>query len=121
VRVIQAQTRFKKGQSGNPKGRPVGHSTKLATDALRLALNRKAADGDRIMLNVVAEALVNKAADGDVQAIREIFDRIEGKVTQRAEFTGAEGGPIQIEGENARDVLMRRIAGIASRQRTAND
>jgi hypothetical protein len=33
-------------------------------------------------LNAVALALVKKAKDGDVQAIKELADRLDGKVTQ---------------------------------------
>lgn len=33
----------------------------------------------------VIEALINKASKGDVNAIKEIFDRIDGKVTQEVD------------------------------------
>ena len=48
---------------------------------LRIAINEAHEDGNN-KLRAVAEALVNKAITGDVQAIREIADRIDGKVPQ---------------------------------------
>lgn len=68
---------FQPGQSGNPNGRP---KTKPFKDALQRAL--KAADDDEAMLNAVALALVKKAQDGDVPAIKELADRLDGRVTQ---------------------------------------
>ena len=56
---------------------------KLMRDALRVALHREAiaADGKPTKrLNIIADRLVEAAMDGDMTAIREIFDRIDGKV-----------------------------------------
>jgi hypothetical protein len=58
---------------------------KLCRDALALALNREAIDADgkpTKRLNIIADQLVKKAMGGDLIAIREIFDRIDGKVVQ---------------------------------------
>ena len=57
---------------------------KLCRDALALALNREAkgADGKPTKrLNIIADKLVRNAMSGDMTAIKEIFDRIDGKVT----------------------------------------
>lgn len=63
----QTSTRFKKGQSGNPKGRPEG-SRNRATLAMEVLL-----DGE-------AEALTRKAVDmaleGDAQALRLCLERL---------------------------------------------
>jgi hypothetical protein len=62
-----------------------GKPDKLATDALRVALMREAVDADgqpTRELALVAHALVVRAKEGDVPAIKEIFERIDGKVTQ---------------------------------------
>lgn len=68
---------FQPGQSGNPNGRPKSKPFKKAlSDAL------KAAEDDSEVLKAVALALVTKAKEGDVQAIKEIADRMDGKVTQ---------------------------------------
>ena len=71
---------FVKGQSGNPGGRP---KTKLFREALIRAL--EAAGDDQKKLDVVAAALFLKASEGDVPAIRELADRIDGKVPQGIE------------------------------------
>lgn len=49
-------------------------------DALRKAITRS--DGDGRRLDKVATALVAKAATGDVAAIKEIADRLDGRVPQ---------------------------------------
>ncbi len=62
-------------------GRPFGSvKAKVMTDALILALNRLAEDGQTKKLSMIATALVEKAAAGDVNAIREVYDRVDGKV-----------------------------------------
>ena len=70
-------TPFKPGQSGNPGGRP---KTKPFRDALRRAV--EAAGDDTQRLDMVALALYSKALEGDVSAIKEVADRLDGKVPQ---------------------------------------
>jgi hypothetical protein len=59
---------------------------KVMRNALMLALEREVADADGKMtkrINMVADKLVRRAMDdGDVAAIREILDRVDGKVAQ---------------------------------------
>ena len=63
---------------------PKGHKPdKLMRDALSVVLHRAAEDADgkpTKRLNNVAAQLVKKAESGDVAAIKEIFDRMDGKV-----------------------------------------
>lgn len=66
---------FQPGQSGNPGGR---RKEKPWRDALRLALN----DGDGQKLRKIAEKVVAAAEGGDMQAIKEIAERLDGKVAQ---------------------------------------
>lgn len=80
---------FQPGQSGNPNGRPKSRPFK---DALERAL--KAAGADKDLLDSVAAALVAKASDGDVPAIKEIADRLDGKVTQP--IGGDEDNPLNV-------------------------
>ena len=77
---------FKKGQSGNPKGRP---PDKLFRDMLVLALND--AKAKKPKLRRIAEKLVNKAVGGDMAAIKEVADRLDGKPSQIIMGSG-EGG-----------------------------
>lgn len=46
---------------------------------------------------MLAKALYDEAQGGNIAAIKESFDRVEGKVTDRQEITGAGGGPLQSE------------------------
>jgi hypothetical protein len=66
------------------------HSSKinrLAADTLRRVLVQEEA----IRLRNVTEALVAKAESGDVSAIKEVFDRIDGKSVATQELTGPDG------------------------------
>jgi Family of unknown function (DUF5681) len=69
---------FEAGQSGNPGGRP--KSAKLLRDALLVELKKSEGGVERIQL--IAQKLVEAALEGNVLAIREIADRIDGKVPQ---------------------------------------
>jgi hypothetical protein len=54
----------------------------------------KTAGDDNKALRLVAQALIAKAAEGDVPAIKEIADRLDGKVPQGIE--NGEDGAFQI-------------------------
>lgn len=96
------QPPWKPGESGNPKGKPLG--AKSLTGALRKFLefkirtdhpltkktNVEMTVAERLMLAVIV-----KGANGDVPALREIWDRIEGKVAQP--LSGPNGSPLLIE------------------------
>ncbi len=60
-------------------GRPV--SEKTFANMLRVAIKDAHAEGGD-KLRAVADALVKKAISGDVPAIKEIADRLDGKVPQ---------------------------------------
>lgn len=60
-------------------------------DALVVALHREAEDANgkpTKRLYLVAEKLVLRALEGSETAIKEIFDRVEGKATQPVEHSG---------------------------------
>jgi hypothetical protein len=66
-------------------GRPP--SEKTFANMLRIAIKEAHSEGkDR--LRAVADALVEKGIAGDVPAIREIADRLDGKVQQDVELSG---------------------------------
>jgi len=71
---------WKKGQSGNPGGRP--RSGRSLTDQLQNFISRQSitlADGTVLTgKDVVAYCLVQSAMRGDVQAQKYIYDRIDG-------------------------------------------
>jgi ribosomal protein L17 len=67
---------------------------KLMRDALALELHQevKLTTGEKIKkLRLVARSLVDNAIDGDTTAVRECFDRMDGKVTQSVDATQVRG------------------------------
>jgi hypothetical protein len=64
-------------------------SKKPFRDALNMQII--AAGEDQKALRRIADALLSKAYDGDMQAIKEVADRLDGKVPQGVE--GTEDGP----------------------------
>lgn len=71
------KTKFKKGKSGNPKGRPKLPDLK---EAIAKILSEEK-DG-YTALDAILAALRAKAAKGDVRAAQELLDRGFGKATQ---------------------------------------
>ena len=81
-------TRFVKGQSGNPSGRPKG-SVGL-TARIRRVLLKETKDG-RPLADVLAEILVNQAMKNPAKMnafLRDFMDRDEGKVADKVEVEG---------------------------------
>lgn len=84
-------------------GRPKGSTKpKIMADALMVALNREAGgvNGTTKKLHVIANQLVNLAASGDIPAIKEIFDRIDGKPHQSVDLDGQLSGEWTITWQN---------------------
>lgn len=63
----QRDTKFKKGQSGNPNGRPKGAKNKATV------LNEILSDKDK---DAIIAKVVERAKEGDIQAIKIVMDRI---------------------------------------------
>lgn len=96
-----------KGQSGNPKGYPKGKPNRSTILKELLGLTLKKPDGKnadnpfdtsekKITIEKAIEiVLIQKALKGNMDAIREIKDTIHGKMTEKTELTGFEGGPIE--------------------------
>ena len=78
-------------------GRPPGSQNK--DKPFREALRKQIAEmsGDPKRLERIATKLLMTAEEGDISAIKEVADRLDGKVAQSLEHTGADGGPIQTE------------------------
>jgi phage gp16-like protein len=75
---------WKKGQSGNPSGKPKG--TRNRSTIIRELLEAKATDGEAGQIaDQLTRALIKKAAEGDVRAFIELFDSAYGKNTDKVE------------------------------------
>lgn len=75
-------------------GRPP--KEKSFANMLNIAIKEAVEGTDKTKLRAVADALVDKAMSGDVQAIKEVADRIDGKVPQGV-IGGDEGdSPINV-------------------------
>jgi hypothetical protein len=72
---------WEKGQSGNPKGRPKGRGV---TDRLKELLN----EDDGKISDALAKSIIKAALKGDYRFVREILDRVEGKVTDKLDIDG---------------------------------
>lgn len=78
--VPPEEHRWKKGQSGNPGGRPKGESV---TSALRRLLESE--HGGKRLLDLLAERILKEALSGKHAFVKEVLDRTEGTVNQKHE------------------------------------
>lgn len=78
-------------------GRPKGSTKpKIMAEALIVALNRTAGKGKTRKLALIAEKLVDLAESGDVSAIREVFDRVDGKSHQSVDVDATLAGELKL-------------------------
>jgi hypothetical protein len=83
---------FKKGESGNPNGRP-----KKLPQLDELLSNILGEEKDGITAaEAILKALRAKATKGDIRAAEVLLDRAYGKPKQTTELTGSNGDPVQI-------------------------
>lgn len=81
---------FKPGQSGNPKGRPVG-SVSITTEIKRRLLQMPKGQKGRkkTYLQILITKILKKAImDGDSQMIKNIWNYVDGFPREKIEFTG---------------------------------
>jgi Family of unknown function (DUF5681) len=98
-----APYKWKPGQSGNPGGRP---KKKPLTDELEKMLATVSHDkAGKTYATRLVEAAVRRAIRKSDYALKEIWERTEGKVPQAV--TGANGGPVQFQVA----VLYRSVEG----------
>ena len=95
------------GQSGNPGGRP---KTKVVSDLIKARLARITEGDPRSDAERLAEVIVDGALEGDIQFIKELLNRVEGKV---ADVIVTDATPEQ-ESQNALDKLRERRANRGS-------
>lgn len=106
-------TRWKPGQSGNPKGRP---RSRTLSEAYRAMLRQPLPDDpSRTYADAVAETLCKNAVLGDVVAAKELADRTEGRSKQTVDVTVEERKREMVENAIAKlieDAQMSRDEAI---------
>jgi hypothetical protein len=104
-------TRFKKGESGNPKGRPKG-TLNLAT-VLARTLREKVIineNGQRKVitkLEAAVKQLVNKAASGDLRALRHLADLVASAEERAAQAPVADAAISEDDHKVVQGILKR--------------
>lgn len=63
--------------------------------AIEKALDNKSKALGQKALVAIAEQLLDKAIEGDISALRELGDRIDGKVAQQLNIGGQEDNPVK--------------------------
>jgi hypothetical protein len=87
---------YKKGQSGNPKGRPKGAKNRstIIKEILSLMVKKVDANGEAVWQSkeyLMVEALVNKAIDkGDVNAFNAIYNNLYGNLKDTVDVNTTE-------------------------------
>jgi len=82
---------FKKGQSGNPNGRP---KKGFAIADILDSIGDRSFSGDKTMKEKVLEVVYDNALDGDLNSAKFIADRTEGTALQKMSVTTNE--PVQV-------------------------
>lgn len=94
---IQKQKKLRGFQPGHKHG--VGNGGRKVRKWLTQSLVRELNDMDprtrRNNYRLVAQALVTAGIAGDMVAVKEIFNRVEGRVPMGVEMSGPDGEPIQ--------------------------
>ena len=97
---------------GLPKSGDGGKPDKLVRDAIILDLHRLAGKGKTRKLYAVASRLVDMAIEGDLGAIKEVLDRVDGRVPQEQRIAGADGGALMLQVEDSRPRIDQAVLGL---------
>lgn len=103
--MAKASTSFKPGQSGNPRGRPKkGHTL---TDLIAEKLDKKR----------FVEELCSLSYTGDITAIKEVLNRVDGKVQEKVLIEGSLSSIIaRMPPDEARAYLEEHFGDIGSEE-----
>ena len=95
--------KFKKGQSGNPKGRPKG-TTSIASLIKKIGAENISAKSEHDKLEFIMRKVFDFAVQGESWAVHFIADRLEGKPRQVVGIQDVSDEPIKVfdfdEGED---------------------
>ena len=103
---------WRKGQSGNPAGKPKGtlHFKTLFLRAIE-EIGAQTSSGEKIKWDaVIVRKLLKMASDGNIRAIEVILDRVDGKPAQSLDVT-TQGDKINFTRELSDAELLDLAAG----------
>ena len=104
-----------KGASGGQPGNKNAVRAKRFRNALERALAREGKGDMDAGLNALTTTLVREAKKGEAWAMKEVADRIDGRVPQAVEMTGEGGGEIVVRDANTTMGIARRVAFVLAR------
>ena len=93
-----AEHRWKKGVSGNPRGRPKKGDSLTSLLKEEIAKICPADREKRTWKELVVRATLQLAMKGNATALKEIWERLDGKIVQpeKVQLTGPEGHEVKI-------------------------
>jgi len=107
-----ASTRFKKGQSGNPKGRPKGAlnlDTVLVRALREQVIVREGGRRKKITkLEAAVKQLANKAASGDLAALRQMVMLLD-SADQRSQETATPNTELDAMDQQVVSGILKRL------------
>ena len=112
--------KYKKGESGNPNGRPVGSRNRTTIvkqwlEVKKLAKNPISNKEEELEIqDMMVLALINKALKGDVNAFKELMDSSYGKLLNSTDIT-TKGEKIEVSDPFAQ---IRKNHGIETDEET---
>lgn len=87
---------WKKGESGNPNGRPKGRRnfSTIFYDALEKLAEKNGIPADQLETEIVEKALLS-ARKGDHKFYKDLMDRLHGQAIQKTQMEDSEGNAMQ--------------------------
>jgi hypothetical protein len=82
---------WKPGQSGNPKGRP---KHKTLTELCREVLERETRG--KVTDEILAEVIVKNALTGKFPFVKELWDRLDGRPTEKHRIDGEQQSMVKV-------------------------
>ena len=120
---------FKKGQSGNPAGRPKGIPNAKTRYQRILNMIEKVKNPvtgeleDFTVAEIMDMKLIQKARSGDISAYKEVMDRLEGRAAQAIDLTsgGESISKVRDLSDNEINERLQLIARVANRKPDSSD
>jgi hypothetical protein len=94
--VPPVENRWKKGVSGNPKGRPKKQDSLTTLMKEKLEKPCPADKENRTWGELIVQTTLQHAMKGNQAAIHEVWNRMDGKLRQSLEHSGAGNTPIEL-------------------------